>query len=258
MVSFMKKLAILIGSIAFLILLIFVINNSGSVETGTLDDEQLIDALRVGVHYDIKGMGYRRYYDDELSGYEIDLAKQIAKHIYGKESLIELTPVSNKTAKYYLAKNNIDCIIATQTADEKSEDCKYSIPYYTDYIEIMYVNGNIMSVNDLQGKKIGIIPNSDASTKLISVLESANIEIQQMEYESYTDGIDAVNTGRIDAFCTNRVFVSSTNIKRFTIGDVKYSIAVRPDDKELLNKINEAIEYLNESGELKQLYDTYK
>ena len=56
----MKKLAILIGSIAFLILLIFVINNSGSVETGTLDDEQLIDALRVGVHYDIKGMGYRR------------------------------------------------------------------------------------------------------------------------------------------------------------------------------------------------------
>ena len=64
----LKKLLILMGGVAFLTLLVFVINNSGPTNTAdAYNEEQLIDALRVGVHYDVKNMGYQQYYDDELS-----------------------------------------------------------------------------------------------------------------------------------------------------------------------------------------------
>lgn len=247
------------GTIAFLILVVFVINNSGDVNSSDNFDEQLIDALRVGVHYDVKNMGYQQYYDDELTGFEIEFAKQLAKHIYGKESLIELNSVSAKTAKYFLNNKTIDCIIATQIdPGEKNEDYKFSNPYYTDYIECMYAHGSIMSLNDLNGKKIGVITDSYAATTIKAMTENAKLNVEYVEYEGISDGIDAMNLGRIDGFCTNRVFVPGANIKRFTITQCKYSVMVRASDTELLKKINEAISYMESSGELKVMQDKYR
>lgn len=255
----LKKLLILMGAVALLILVVFVINNSGDVSSSEQVDDQLIDALRVGVHYDIKNMGYQQYYDDELSGLEIDLAKLIAKYIYGKESLIELTSVSMKTSMYYLDDNAIDCIIATQPlTDEPSEEYLYSKAYYTDYIECMYINGSIMSLSDLAGKRIGIINGSYAAQKLEEALVQADIEAELIGYEGYSDCIDALQFGRLDAFCTNRVHVPGTTLKRFTVTDCKYAVVVRAENKELLDKINEALTYLESSGELKALQDKYR
>lgn len=258
-VFLLKKLMVLMGAVAFLILVVFVINNSGDVSSSDNFDEQLIDALRVGVHYDIKNMGYQQYYDDELTGFEIEFSKQLAKHIYGKESLIELNSVSSKTAKYFLNNKTIDCIIATQVdTGEKNEDYKYSNPYYTDYIECMYANGSILSLNDLNGKKIGVITDSYAATTVKAMTDNAKLDVEYVEYEGISDGIDAMNLGRIDGFCTNRIFIPAANIKRFTVTQCKYSVMVRAADTELLKKINEAIAYMESSGELKVMQDKYR
>ena len=256
----LKKLLILMGGVAFLTLLVFVINNSGPTNTAdAYNEEQLIDALRVGVHYDVKNMGYQQYYDDELSGMEVDLSKHLAKYIYGDESLLELNSVSMKTAQYFLNNKKIDCIVATQPiTDEKSDKYRYSRPYYTDYVECVYANGSIMSLSDLAGKKIGVINNSYAHKRLQALIKEAKLEASFVSYEGYSDGVEAVQLGKIDVFCTNRIFLPSSGLKRFTVGECKYCVVVRYNDTELLEKINSAIEGMENSGELKMLQDKYK
>lgn len=253
-----KKLLILICGVAFLTLVVFVINNSSTPASET-DEQQVIDALRVGVHYDVKNMGYQQYYDDNLVGLEIDLAGLLAKYIYGDASLVELTNVSMKTARYHLDDKSIDCIIATQpVVNEKDiEGYKLSNPYYTDYIEL-YSKDTILSVNNMNGKRIGVITDSYSESTLESILNSSKIEAELIGYGGYEDGLNAVQNGKIDAFCGNRVFVSSTTLKRFTVSTCKYAIMVRSEDKEFLEKLNIALDAMTNSGELQALQNKYK
>lgn len=243
-----------------LMVVIFVIKNTGTNKnTASEYDEELVDALRVGVHYDVNKMGYRQYYDQEVEGFEIDLSKQLAKHLYGKESLIELNNVSSKTAKYFLSNKTVDCIIATlPLTEEKEEGFKFSNPYYTDYVECVYSQGNIMSINDLKGKRIGVIEASYTHKRVEALLKDAKIEAQFVAYESYSDGLLAVQNGKIDTFCMNRVFLPASNLKRFTLTECKYAIMVREEDTELLKKINGALESLTNSGELSLIADKWK
>lgn len=255
-----KKLLILMGAVALVMLIVFVMNNTGTKSTNSdADNEQLIDALRVGVHYNVKKMGYQEYYDEDVEGFEVDLAKQLAKQIYGKESLIELSSVSMKTAKHYLNNKTVDCVVATQPiTGQKDDTYKYSDPYYTDYIECLYNQGNIMSINDLAGKKIGVITDSYAHKKLEELLKNAKIEAEFISYESYPDGLEAVQYGKLDVFCMARIFLPNTSLKRFTVTECKYAVMVRAEDTDLLNKINSAIKNLSDSGELSLLIDKYK
>ena len=253
----LKKLLILICGVAFLTLVVFVINNSGASNSNE-EDYQLVDALRAGVHFDVKNMGYQQYYDDSPVGFEIELAELLAKYIYGESTLLELTSVSTKTAKYYLNDKTIDCIIATQPLPSlESKEYKYSKPYYTDYVEL-YSKDTILSLNNLEGKTIAVITDSYAKSALESLLTSSKINASLVTYESYDDGLHAVQIGKTDAFCGNRAFVATTTLKRFTVTTCEYAIMVRSSDSGLLSKLNIALDAITNSGELKALQEKYK
>ena len=69
--------------------------------------------------YDTKLFGLKNPSSGEVEGFDIDVAKQLAKEILGDENKVEFMEVTSKTRIPLLNKGDIDAIIATMTVTEE-------------------------------------------------------------------------------------------------------------------------------------------
>ena len=70
--------------------------------------------LIVGVNSDVKPFGFTNS-KGELDGFDVDLAKLLAKHILGSESKLEVVPVNPTSRIRMLNTKKVDIVIATMT-----------------------------------------------------------------------------------------------------------------------------------------------
>ena len=70
---------------------------SGDGEKTVLETIKERDKFVVGVKYDTKLFGLKDPASGDVEGFDIDIAKQIAKEILGDENKIELVEVTSKT-----------------------------------------------------------------------------------------------------------------------------------------------------------------
>ena len=127
-------------------MLIFTLAGCGSNEAEKADPakadnvQKIVDkgVLKVGVKNDVPNFGYKNPQTGELEGFEIDLARAIAKDILGDESKVEFTPVTAQTRGPLLDTGELDMVIATFTiTEERKKSYNFSDPYYTDGVAIM-------------------------------------------------------------------------------------------------------------------------
>lgn len=110
----------------------------------------------VGIKNDYRPFGFLDK-DAALKGFEIDLAKQVAKKILGSEDAIELVPVVASNRIELLNAGRIDLILATlgQNA-ERAKVIDFTEAYYMMAgIELLGPkNSGIKSWDDVSGKKL--------------------------------------------------------------------------------------------------------
>ncbi len=117
----------------------------------------------------------------------------------------------------------------------------------------------VNSIDDLKGKMIGVQIGTTGDA-LAGDVEDATVE----KYNKYTDAVQALKQGKIDAVIidsdTAAVFTGkSDDITLLPEGfaDEEYSVAVALDNSELQDKINSAISLLESNGTLKQIKAYY-
>lgn len=133
----MKKLGfkslLKVGSL-FLVSSIFVM----SVQAGMLDDVKKRGELVVGVKNDVPHFALLNQKTKEIEGFEVDVAKLLAKSILGDEKKIKLVAVNAKTRGPLLDNGSIDAVIATFTiTPERKRVYNFSEPYYKDSVGLL-------------------------------------------------------------------------------------------------------------------------
>lgn len=246
-----------------IIVLCLVLLTSGctnkDTSSDTLDKILKRGKIIVGVKYDTKPFGYINA-KHELAGYDVDLAKYIAKSILGKENDIEFKQVTSSNRIFALNSGKVDIIIATMTiTDQRKTVVDFSLPYYMAGQAILVPkNSKINSISDLNGKKVIIILGSTAENNLKIIAPNSDI----LGFKTYTEGYKALKNGRADAMFSDDAILlgfvaDDPSIKllpqRYT--NEPYSIAFRKgaESTRLINKINFILEYMKKSGELQKL-----
>lgn len=92
---------------------------SGGTEKSSVAAAKERGKLIVGVKYDTNLFGKKDPADGQVKGFDIDIAKAIAKKIMGDDTKIELKEVTSKTRIPMLKNGDIDAIIATMTITEE-------------------------------------------------------------------------------------------------------------------------------------------
>lgn len=192
--------------------------------TDVLDKIMQRGKIIVGVKYDTKPFGYIDS-NQNLVGYDIDLARYIAKMILGSENKIEFKQVTPSNRILALNSGQVDMIIATMSITKpRGEVVEFSRPYYVAGQAILINKGSkITSMSDLNGKRVIIVFGSTAERNLRLIAPEAIIT----GYKTYTSGYSALKQKRADAMTSD-----DTILMGFALQDESMKLLPRRYSKE--------------------------
>lgn len=236
-------------------------SSNGSEGTGTEGGSDF-DLVEDGMFTTASSGLYRPFNFEEggeLTGFDIEIGNAIAE-----EMGLEPNPVTTpfETIIQGLNTNRFDAIIGSMSKTaEREEQVSFSDPYYYSGGAIFVRAGNtdIQSVEDLAGKKIGVV----AQTTYDTVAQEYTDDIQT--YASDVVALqDLTVEGRLDAVITADVVgfeAQNEGLEIEMVGDPLWieqpSIAVRKDDTELLAAINEALAAIIENGRYDEISEKW-
>ena len=122
-----------------------------------LDSIQQRGKLVVGVRRDIEPFGFKDS-EGNYQGFEIDLARQMAKVILKDENAIEFIDVEPSNRISTVNSGQADMIIATMSVSPKRMTVlDFSEPYYFAGQKVLvHTNSSIKSLTDLNDKRVGV------------------------------------------------------------------------------------------------------
>ena len=241
------------GIIAVVVILIIIL---GMVYMNKDKENNRENILVVGLDDSFPPMGFRNE-NNEIVGFDIDLAKEVAEEL-GME--IKFQTISWASKEQELNSGNIDCIWnGFAYNEERAATMTLTDPYIKGENYFILKNGTkITSQEELKGKKIGVQTGSIQAQDLEKSEFGKTIEIIQYG-ENLTAFMD-LETGGIDAlFCSNIIgnyLITSKNKNYQTIPSENITVsngsvvAFKQGNTELKDKVQNTLVKLNEEGKL--------
>ena len=215
----------------------------------------------IGVKQDVPNFGYKDPKTNKFTGVEIDLAKKIAKDL---GVTAEFVPVTAQTRGPLLDNKQVDAVIATFTiTPERQKPYNFTKPYFTDEIGFLVNKASgFKSVNDLDGKTIGVAQSASTKTELEKLGKEKGLSFKYSELSDYPTLKTALTSGRIDAFSVDKSILSGyvdseTEIMGDGFASQEYGIATKKSNTELADYLDKEIKTLKANGELKKMTDKY-
>lgn len=225
----------------------------------TLDQIQKRGEIIVGVKYDAKPFGYINA-NNQLVGYDVDLAKCIAKYLLGSADKVKFKQVTSSSRIMDLNSGTVDMVIATMSITGKRKAVvDFSIPYYISGQALLVPkNSDIGSMSALNGKKVIIIFGSTSEKNLRLIAPDAEI----IGFRTYTKGYNALKRGYADAMTSDDTILLGFAIQDPSVkllpqrySQEPYAVAFRkgPSSEKLKDKVNLILENMRADGELDKL-----
>jgi polar amino acid transport system substrate-binding protein len=248
----MKKFAILLAA------MVLILSACGTKKEEASTSESGMDLVKEGsLTFSMTGqyppLNYQK--DGKLTGFDVEIGTEIAKRIG-----LEANPVTNpwETIIQGLKTKKYDAIIGSMTATpERDKQVDFTNPYYLSGAQIFVAEGNqdIQSKEDLKGKTIGVIQASTWKDMADELSESVK------GYPTDVNALQDLALGRLDAVITDKIVgVNAKNEKGLeikAIGELlnedRVSVAVAEGNKELTDKINEALQSMVDDGTYEEI-----
>ncbi len=189
--------------------------------------------------------------EDELVGFDIDVARLVAKQLFDDEQAIEFVEQSSDSRIPNLTTNKVDltCQFMTVTG-ERAQQVEFTIPYYREGVGLLLrADGDFQDHAALQQAggdvTVAVLQNVYAEDMVHQALPEAAVD----QYDSVDLMYQALDSGRADAAATDqsslRWFMNQNPDKYTDAGygwnPQSYSCAVAPGDQRWLNFVNAAL-----------------
>lgn len=260
-----KKLAILL-ILCLSLGLMFGCGGTGEEKAPAPDDKEVAadDSLTqiqdkgkfiVGLDDAFPPMGYREEGTNEIIGFDIDLAKEVASRL-GVE--VEFQPVIWDTIIEELNGGNIDVIWNGLTiTPERQEKIAFSEPYLDNaQIVVVQKGSSIKTKADLAGKTIGLQGGSSAMNAVQADQETFESLGEIVEFASNDEALLDLAAGRLDAVVVDnivgRYYISKKadvyDVADEDFGDEEFGVGFRKDDVAFRDKVQEALDEMKADG----------
>jgi putative glutamine transport system substrate-binding protein len=245
---------------AFLIVVFFLGCNESLAKSAQIQAIQKRGVFRVGIAVDMKKFSYIEAGASEPEGFEIDLARLIAKEILGNEKAVRFVPVSLRVMGALLDNGEIDSIIAGITiTEERKKIYLFTSPYYVDAVGIMVrKDSGIDDMKVLDGKQVGVVIASTARDALEEEARRIGISLKYAEFGSHSELKAALLAGKIDALGNDHSLLagladSDTLILDYRFAPQPYGIAVKLSNDKLAAYLEALLSTMQANGTLSEL-----
>lgn len=242
-------------------------NSSAASSDDILSKIKAKGKLVVGLNAEFAPFEFHTMVDgkDKLAGFDLDLAKEIAKDM-GVE--LEIKELSFDALLTTLQSGQVDVIISGLSAtEERRKTVDFSDTYYQGTQVLLTTKGNLdkfNSFNDLKDKKIGIQLSSLQDKLMQSLLPNGKytkIESMNTLFLSLkSNQIDGIVTSKVVsemAVAANPEFViaDKVQIDDSSLNSPGIAVAMRKGSASLQTQINGTVKRVKESGQMQSYID---
>lgn len=232
-------------------------NNNSNQPVDTVDAIKKAGKLVVGTSADYPPFEFHDISSgkDVIAGFDIDLAKAIAKEL-GVE--LEIKDMSFDTIISAVLTKKVDMGIAGFTiTEERKKSVNFSIPYIQGGQQIItYKGSGITGKDDLKGKTVGVQLGTTGE-EIAKKIEGAKLK----QFDKVDTAVLDLLNKKVDAvivdFAVAKAYASQNSDKLELVGnlldDAAKAVVLRKEDEKLLEVVNKVITDLKNSGELDKM-----
>jgi len=215
------------------------------------NDESLLDVIKqrgqivVGVKNDVPQFALLDQASGEIKGFEIDIAKNLAKSILGDENKIKFVAVNAKTRGPLLDNGSIDAVIATFTiTEQRKKTYNFSQSYYKDPVGLLVLKEkNYKSLKDMNNAVIGVAQAATSKKALEKAAKDLGIKLKFNEFPDYPSIKAALDAKRIDAFSVDKSILlgyvdEKSEILQDSFDVQEYGIVTKKGDKKFASFVD--------------------
>ncbi|MCH3918781.1 MAG: amino acid ABC transporter substrate-binding protein [Spirochaetia bacterium] len=204
-------------------------------------------------------MGYRND-DNEIVGFDIDLAKEVTKRM-GVE--LKCQPIDWNSKEQELATGNIDCIWNGFTITPEREKVLTFTKPYMNNAQVLVVKGNApyQALADFAGKTIGVQAGSSSNDAIDANVQFKSSLKQIIDFKDNLTALMDLQSGGVDAVAVD-LMVATDNIKRSgkdfrilkqTLADEQFGVGFRKGDLALRDKVQEELDAMANDGTMAKI-----
>ncbi len=216
----------------------------------------------IGTKFDQPGLGLKKP-DGTMSGFDVDVAKFVAKELGYSEDQIEWKESPSGQRENLIDSDQVSYIVATYSiTDARKEKVDFAGPYLITGQSLLVAAGNteITGPESLENnKKLCSVSGSTPAQRIKD--KYPGVQLQQ--YDTYSACIEALKNGAIDAVTTDEVILAgyaaqtpgAFKIVGKPFSEEKYGIGLKKGDGELRTRINDALAKMESEGAWKAAFE---
>lgn len=194
----------------------------------------------------------------KLIGFEVEIADALAKELGVKAEFVQSDWSSLVPS---LERGTFDVIMnGLEVTPARVGAVAFTRPYYVFAEQLVVRRGEAkpQTLAELRGKKVGTLANSLAW----ELLRQAQVEV--VPYEGVEEPYQDLQHGRLDAVLLDDVIAGRYGLVKQALELASepaighYAIGLRPADQDLRRALDQALQKLAESGELRRILDRWR
>lgn len=236
---------------------------SRAADDNSLDAIKKRGTIKIGVKYDAPPFGSLNPMTNQVSGFDVDVARAIAKRILGSPDKVQLVQVKSDNRIPLVQNGDIDAFVATATiTPERMKTINFSNVYYRAGQSLLVKKGApVRSYHDLAGRSVCSVQGSTPEQTIRRLVPKATV----LTFETYPECVTALRGGRVDAVTTDNVilggFAAQDPNALELVGGLftfePYGIGIKKGNDSLTKAINDALADLKKSGEYAKIHETW-
>ena len=180
--------------------------------SGAVEDSQVLTnaqdgKLIIGVKFSQPGLSVKNP-DGSFSGFDIDVAKYVAETLGVPVDGIEFKEANSAEREGLIERGEVDYIVASYSiTDARKEKVNFAGPYFVAHQDLLVKadNSDITGPEAMAGK---ILCSVTGSTSAQKVKDTYAADVALQEYGTYTECVEALRSGAVDAVTTDDVILA--------------------------------------------------
>ena len=223
--------------------------------------------LTIGIAFDQPGLSIKD--GDTYSGFDIDTAVYVAKALGVPEENITWKEADGDERQRLLTSGEADLIVTTfSITDDRKQVVDFAGPYFEAHQDLLVRRNEteITGPETLNGKKLCSVP---GTTSAANVKEKYLGQIELSELPTFSDCVEALNAGQVDAVTTDDVILAGFAAEDQYRGKLKvigkgfsdelYGIGIQKGDAAMVDKVTAALkQYIDDGSWAKSLNSTVR
>lgn len=218
--------------------------------------------LVVGVDQSQYLLSYRDVTEGDLRGFEVDLAREISRDIFGDPDRVDFRFVGSQSRAQALASGDVDIVIRTMSVTpERADEVNFSIPYLNSFVRLLAPKDRgITGEEDLPGTTLCVVD----GTNLLQMARMIAPESRILRTRTWADCLMALQQFHADAVLADDAILAGmaaqdpyTRILPGRFGMQQYAVGVPKGDDAMTRQVNATLERLRNDGTWDAMYNRW-